>query len=142
MASSGIRIEGLLKRYGQGDTAVTPLQVAMVYAAIANGGTLYQPQVVKAIVGADGKVVKELEPIVKAKVDVPRATLNFLRSSLPGVTTDGSARVPFAGFPLDQIPVASKTGSAQVTGNKASTSWFASYAPARLTTSAETGSAS
>lgn len=115
---------------GQGDTAVTPLQVAMVYAAIANGGTLYQPQVVKAIVGADGTVVKELEPIVKAKVDVPRATLNFLRSSLPGVTTDGSARVPFAGFPLDQIPVASKTGSAQVTGNKASTSWFASYAPA------------
>lgn len=115
---------------GQGDTAVTPLQMAMVYAAIANGGTLYQPQVVKAIVGADGTVVKEFEPVVKAKVDVPRATLNFLRSSLPGVTTDGSARVPFAGFPLDQIPVASKTGSAQVTGNKASTSWFASYAPA------------
>jgi penicillin-binding protein 2 len=46
------------------------------------------------------------------------------------VTTDGSGKTPFLGFPLNQIPVASKTGSAQVTGNKASTSWFASYAPA------------
>ncbi len=115
---------------GQGDTAVTPLQLAMVYATIANGGTLYQPQVVKAIMGADGKVVREVQPVVKGKVQVPRSALNFLRGALPGVTTDGSGKAPFAGFPLDRIPVASKTGSAQVTGNKVSTSWFASYAPA------------
>ena len=61
---------------------------------------------------------------------MPKKTLKFLEKSLPGVTTDGSGETPFLGFPLDRIPIASKTGSAQVTGNKASTSWFASYAPA------------
>jgi len=115
---------------GQGDTTVTPLQMAMVYATIANGGTMYQPQVAKGVVGADGTVVKEFAPIVKGRVDVPKKAIKFLRRSLPGVTTDGSGETPFLGFPLDKIPVASKTGSAQVTGDKASTSWFASYAPA------------
>ncbi len=115
---------------GQGDTTVTPLQMAMVYAAIANGGTLYQPQIAKGLVSANGKVVKEFDPVAVRNVDVPRSAIRFLRKSLPGVTTDGSGKTPFLGFPLDRIPVASKTGSAQVTGDKASTSWFASYAPA------------
>lgn len=116
---------------GQGDTAVTPLQMAMVYAAIANGGTVYRPQVAKGIIAADGTVVREFEPIVQSKVDVPKSTIRFLQRALPGVTTDGSGKEPFIGFPLDQIGIASKTGSAQVTGNKVSTSWFASYAPAK-----------
>jgi penicillin-binding protein 2 len=115
---------------GQGDTGVTPLQLAMVYSAIANGGTVYEPQIVKAVMNADGTVVDDIAPVVKSKVTVPKSTLSFLRASLPGVTTDGSGLTPFLGFPLGQIPVASKTGSAQVTGNKVSTSWFASYAPA------------
>jgi len=115
---------------GQGDTAVTPLQLAMAYSAIANGGTVYEPELVKAIMGADGSVIERITPIVKSQLDVPKSTINFLRNSLPGVTTDGSGESPFTGFPLNQIPVASKTGSAQVTGDKVSTSWFASYAPA------------
>jgi penicillin-binding protein 2 len=115
---------------GQGDTAVTPLQMAMVYATVANGGTLYTPQVARAIVSSTGEVVQEVKPKAKRRVDVPKSTIQFLKSALPGVTVNGSGSVPFEGFPLDQISVASKTGSAQVTGNKASTSWFASYAPA------------
>ncbi len=115
---------------GQGDTAVTPLQMAMVYAAVANGGKLFQPQVAKAIVSASGEVIKLFQPVIKSQVTVPKATMTFLRRTLPGVTTEGSAETPFAGFPLDQIPVASKTGSAQVTGSDVSTSWFTSYAPA------------
>ncbi len=115
---------------GQGDTAVTPLQMAMVYATIANGGKLYAPQVAKAIVNSNGEVVQDIAPKLRAQVDVPADTIKFLQRALPGVTTDGSGATPFAGFPLAQIPVASKTGSAQVTGDKASTSWFASYAPA------------
>jgi len=115
---------------GQGDTTVTPLQMAMVYATIANGGTLYQPQVAKGIVSPTGDVVEVFDPVVTRRVDVSKKTLRFLRNSLPGVTTDGSGETPFQGFPLGKIPVASKTGSAQVTGDKASTSWFASYAPA------------
>lgn len=115
---------------GQGDTTVTPLQMAMAYAAIANGGTVYEPKLVKAIMGADGTVIERMAPTVKSQLDLPRSTINFLQNSLPGVTTDGSGEAPFIGFPLNQIPVASKTGSAQVTGDKVSTSWFASYAPA------------
>lgn len=115
---------------GQGDTIVTPLQMAMVYAAVANGGTLYQPQVAKALVRGDGKLVKEFPPIVKGTIDVPKSTMKFLRQALPGVTKRGSGEKPFAGFPLNKISIASKTGSAQVTGDKVSTSWFASYAPA------------
>lgn len=115
---------------GQGDTAVTPLQMAMVYAAIANGGTVYKPQVVKAVVGADGQIIERREPEVLSKVDVPASTMNFLQDSLQAVTRDGSGKFAFEGFPLDQIPVASKTGSAQVSGGKVSTSWFAAYAPA------------
>lgn len=115
---------------GQGDTAITPLQMAMAYAAIANGGTLYQPQIVKGIVSGDGREVQEIEPKVRWQVDVPKSAIRFLQRSLPGVTAEGSGRIPFAGFPLGQIPVASKTGTAQVTGDKVATSWFASYAPA------------
>lgn len=115
---------------GQGDTVVTPLQMAMVYAAVANGGRLYQPQVAKAIISADGQVIKAFQPVIKSRVDVPKSTMTFLRRSLPGVTTDGSGETPFAGFPLDRIPIASKTGSAQATGSDVSISWYASYAPA------------
>jgi penicillin-binding protein 2 len=117
---------------GQGDTAVTPLQMAMVYATVANGGTLYEPRLVKARIAADGSRVEEIPPIVADEITGARAqrAIRFLQDTLPGVTTQGSGREPFAGFPLDQIPVASKTGSAQVTGDKVSTSWFASYAPA------------
>ena len=115
---------------GQGDTVVTPLQMAMVYAAIANGGTVYQPRVVKGIIGPEGKVVAAFKPEVKSTVAASKSTLAFLQRALPGVTVRGSGETPFAGFPLSQIPVASKTGSAQVTGNKVSTSWFASFAPA------------
>ena len=115
---------------GQGDTSITPLQLAMAYAAIANGGTVYQPRVAKAIVSAQGEVLKEFEPVARGTVDVPPQALWFLRDALSGVTANGTARVPFEGFPLDQIPIASKTGSAQVYGDKSTTAWFASFAPA------------
>lgn len=115
---------------GQGDTAVTPLQMGMVYATIANGGKLYTPRIAKAIVSPTGEVVNEFKPKLRAQVDIPNQTIKFLQRSLPGVSTDGSGKTAFAGFPLSRYPVASKTGSAQVTGNKVSTSWFASYAPA------------
>ena len=74
----------------------------------------------------------EIPPVVANEITGSRElrAISFLQRTLPGVTTGGSGREPFAGFPLDKIPVASKTGSAQVTGDKVATSWFASYAPA------------
>ncbi len=115
---------------GQGDTSITPLQLAMAYAAIANGGTVYQPQVAKAVLSSRGEVVQEFLPVARTKVDAPPGTFDFLRASMAGVTTDGTGRVPFEGFPLDEIPIASKTGSAQVFSDNSTTAWFASFAPA------------
>jgi penicillin-binding protein 2 len=114
---------------GQGDTAATVLQVAVAYAAIANGGTLWRPQVARALVGADGAVAEQFAPAAAGTLDVPAEDLAFLRRALRGVIEDGTARGRFAGFPLDEVPLAGKTGTGEVFGKQA-TSWFASYAPA------------
>ncbi len=115
---------------GQGDTSITPLQLAMAYATIANGGTVYQPQVAKAILSSRGEVVQQFDPVVRGEVPAPEGTYEFLRAALAGVTSEGTGRVPFEGFPLDEIPIASKTGSAQVFSDNSTTAWFASFAPA------------
>ncbi len=114
---------------GQGDTTATVLQVATAYAAIANGGTLWRPHLGRALLEPDGSVATEFEPVASGSLDVPAADLAFLRAALRGVVEDGTARSRFAGFPLDQVPVAGKTGTAEVYG-KQTTSWFASFAPA------------
>lgn len=114
---------------GQGDTAVTPLQLAMVYAAIANGGSIYRPHLAKALVSSSGEVLQEIEPEVTSRID-DEVTLAFMRNALAGVTTDGTGQSSFEGFPLDEIPIASKTGSAQVFGADTTISWFGSFAPA------------
>jgi penicillin-binding protein 2 len=116
---------------GQGDTTVTPLQLARVYAAVANGGTLWTPTVGKAIVSPDGTLVREIKPKAAGKIPVDADTMNFMHTALRSVTENGTGKGPFtrAGFPLDKIPVASKTGTGEVYG-KQTTSWFASYAPA------------
>lgn len=115
---------------GQGDTGITPLQLAMAYATIANGGTVYQPQVAKAILSSRGEVVQQFDPVVRGEVPAPEGTFEFLRAALAGVTSEGTGRVPFEGFPLDEIPIASKTGSAQVFSDNSTTAWYASFAPA------------
>lgn len=116
---------------GQGDALVTPLQMATVYSAVANGGTLWEPHVAKAIVQPDGTLVRTISPKSNGKIPVTKANLAFLQDALASVTTDGTGRAAFASvnFPVDKIPVASKTGTAEVYG-KESTSWFATYAPA------------
>jgi penicillin-binding protein 2 len=114
---------------GQGDTAATVLQVATAYAAIANGGTLHRPHLARALLDADGSVAQEFAPEVAGRVPVPAEDLAFLRRALRGVIDSGTARRPFEGFPLDEVPIAGKTGTGEVFGQQA-TSWFASFAPA------------
>jgi penicillin-binding protein 2 len=111
---------------GQGDLLVTPLQLATVYAAIANGGTLLSPRVGRALVSADGRRVTEIAPAVRGTLPVEPEVLAYVRDALAAVTTEGTASSAFAGLPLH---VAGKTGTAEVAG-KQDTSWFASYAPA------------
>ncbi len=114
---------------GQGDTLATPLQVAQAYAALANGGTVYEPHVAKAVMSASGKLVRTIDPVKTGKLPVSKTVQNYLRSAFEGTTTDGTAAGAFDTFPLNKVGgIATKTGTGQVTG-KQSTSWFASYAP-------------
>lgn len=111
---------------GQGDTIVTPLQLARAYATFVNGGVLYEPRIGKAIVDPDGNVVKRIKPKVQGRVDVPKSVLTYIDEALKGVTRQGTMSWRMGGFPLDDVEVRSKTGSAEVYG-KQSTSWVASY---------------
>ena len=107
---------------------VSPLQLATGYAAIANGGTVYEPRLAKAILKPDGSLAKIIKPVVKDKVNVDPAILDYIRQSLGEVTTRGTAGGAFGGFPMQQVHVAGKTGTAEVEG-QGDTSWFASFGP-------------
>ncbi|MFI0719886.1 penicillin-binding protein 2 [Streptomyces sp. NPDC021224] len=111
---------------GQGDTLVTPVQMARVYAALANGGTLYQPTIGKAIVSADGKTVTPIAPKATGKLPDTKATIKYIDNALAGVVTEGTADWKFGGWPQDKIPLHAKTGTAEVY-NKQTTSWFDTY---------------
>ncbi|KOG53950.1 penicillin-binding protein, partial [Streptomyces varsoviensis] len=74
---------------GQGDTLVTPIQMATIYSAISNGGTLYNPTVGKAIVSPDGKHVEEIAPKSHGKLPFKGDTRDKLDSALAGVATRG-----------------------------------------------------
>lgn len=111
---------------GQGDTLVTPIQMARAYAALANGGTLYQPTLGKAVISADGKTVTPIKPKVTGKLPDSKATLKYIDKALAGVVTEGTADWKFGGWPQDKIPLHAKTGTAEVSG-KQTTSWFDTY---------------
>ncbi|GAA1574183.1 penicillin-binding protein 2 [Streptomyces globosus] len=111
---------------GQGDTLVTPLQMASVYAALANGGTLHQPSIGKAVVSADGTSVKEIAPKERGRLPMDAKLHKDIDAALESVVTSGSAAWRFGGWPQKQIPMHAKTGTAEVQG-KQTTSWFASY---------------
>ena len=117
---------------GQGDTVITPLKLAQMYAAIANGGTIWKPTIAKAIVKANGQVVKKIDPEKLGEIPASKSTINFLHTALREVVLSGTAAGVFNGLP---VAVSGKTGTAQVFGKnangraKSDTSWFASFAP-------------
>lgn len=119
---------------GQGDTVVTPLKLAQMYAAIGNGGTIWQMMLGKAIVKTDGTVVKTMTPKKLGTLKASAPTLKFLHDALREVIVSGTGAGVFAGFPLE---VSGKTGTAEVFGRnldgslKDNTSWFTSYAPSK-----------
>jgi len=113
---------------GQGYVAVTPLQLARGYAALANGGTLYSPRIGEELISPTGQVVQRIKPPVVGHLPASKGTLAYIRNALQGVLTQGTAASAFGGFPLGKVCVAGKTGTAQVAGRMA-TSVFASFAP-------------
>ena len=114
---------------------VTPLQLANVYATFANGGTVYQPNIVSKVLRYGGDlnkpedVLRTIEPVVKGQVDLPP---NVYDPILPGPARACPAPArppaPSPGFDLNAFPIAGKTGTAQVDG-KADTSIFAAFGP-------------
>ncbi len=127
---------------GEGDVTVTPLQLAMAYAALGNGGTLYQPQVVRAVETSDGAVVQEFPPRIRRQVELHPENLKRVTDALFDVVNDPNGTAYSARDP--SLDVAGKTGTAQtgyvakkddepklawfLTQNHA---WFAALAPAR-----------
>ena len=110
---------------GQGDLLVTPIQMLRATVAVANGGTLLQPQVVKKISESDGTVVKEFGPRVIRENVVDPSAIKAVQSGMRMAVTEGSART------LLDLPVTSagKTGTAQFLDNQKTHAWFECFAP-------------
>lgn len=117
---------------GQGDTVITPLKLAQMYAAIANGGKIWQPTVGEAVVTSEGKVITRITPKILGTLPAKKSTLKFLQSALREVVISGTAASVFTGFP---VSISGKTGTAEVFGlnsdgsKKDNTSWFTSFGP-------------
>jgi penicillin-binding protein 2 len=116
---------------GQGYLRVTPLQVARMMAAVANGGTLYRPYIVERVEAGSTEPGEVTEPKPVGSLPLGPEHLEALQAGLLGVTaneTIGTASHRFKGL---NIPVAGKTGTAEAGGADAEPhSWFAAYAPA------------
>ena len=122
---------------GQGDLVVTPMQMAVTTAAIANGGQIVEPRLAarferESIEGVE--VTREIEPVVRRKLPLDATEIEVIQQGLIDVVSgaEGTATGAFAGFPLDEFPVAGKTGTAQLRteDNDDNDAWFVSYAPA------------
>jgi penicillin-binding protein 2 len=111
---------------GQGDLLTTPLQMAAVYAGIANGGDVMRPHVLKEVLDSKGEPVRAYEPEVAFSSEVSESILRTMHSALLDVTEEGTGASAFRGF---DARVAGKTGTAEVAG-KDDYAWFTAYAPA------------
>jgi len=111
---------------GQGYLAVTPLQLAVAYAALANGGIVVRPHVARAILASSGRVFRRLRfrPAARVRLTDSWAMRRGLYDAAHAA--DGTSASVFGSFP---IPVAGKTGTAQ-TPTGSDHSWYASWAPA------------
>ncbi len=111
---------------GQSDNQFTPLQLADFVAAVANGGTLYQPHLVKSIKKTNNEEIFTATSVKLNQIKISKTTLDYVKKGLRDVTETGTASGAFRNYP---IPIAGKTGSAQVGKNKTN-GIFVAFAPA------------
>ncbi|HEU5106402.1 MAG TPA: penicillin-binding protein 2 [Solirubrobacterales bacterium] len=117
---------------GQERLLATPLQMAQVAAAVANGGTLMKPQIWKREIDPDGRVVNTMDPSVYSEA-VSEETAAELTTAMEGVVNEGTG----TNAAISGVPVAGKTGTAETPGNLAcgggvdeNQAWFIGFAPA------------
>ena len=111
---------------GQGFNLVTPLQVAMLYSEIANGGTRYRPYLVSKITAPNGTVVKQFQPENLGQLPISQKTMDLIRISLRDVAREGgTAGQIFKDFP---VQIAGKTGTAE-NPHGSDHGWFVAYGP-------------
>ena len=118
---------------GQGYVQATPLQVANVTSTIANGGTLYRPHLLRAVVDADGHVSRMTQPEVIRTVDVDPGKLTLVREAMEAGFSGGALLPPFR---VPGLRVAAKTGTGEFAGEVNAQGelpthgWFTAFAPA------------
>lgn len=113
---------------GQGDNAFTPIQLANYCAAVANRGTLYSAHLLRSVKSYDySETIYSQESEVLHKIKASDSTWDLVQEGMAKVTTeDGTAATVFQDY---SIPVAGKSGTAQVTGTELDNGLFISYAP-------------
>ncbi|MBI5878939.1 MAG: penicillin-binding protein 2 [Chloroflexi bacterium] len=116
---------------GQGFLLGTPLQLLNATAAVVNGGTLYKPQIARAVLDTDSRILRQFDPTVIRRVSVSPDNLAIVREGLRAVVTSGTATsINFAA-----VPVAGKTGTAEFPGPRdrygrlPTHAWFTAFAP-------------
>ncbi len=111
---------------GQGELKVTPLQITAAISAIANGGILYQPQVVDKVLDAEHKeVLEDIKPRIINQNFLSQENINWVRKGMREAVISGSSRYLFD-LP---IKVAGKTGTAQFGSGEKTHAWFSGFAP-------------
>ena len=111
---------------GQSDNLITPIQLANYVATIANGGTLYQPHLLKYVKDSEtGDIIKEQKPVVKSEIKLKTETVDAIKRGMRRVADEGTASSVFSDF---FIEVAGKTGTAEVSRGS-NNGIFVAFAP-------------
>jgi penicillin-binding protein 2 len=130
-----VRGDSVNMAIGQGFVTVTPLQMARIIAAVANGGTLYRPSLIDRI-GAGGGMPEEIMPAeAQSQLPLTQENLAIIRQSLRDVASSNWGTAAYQFESLD-VPVAGKTGTAETVIGEPH-AWFAGYAPAEPYTLAD-----
>ncbi len=114
---------------GQGDMLASPLQVAVSYGALTNGGTVWTPRVVSQVRSPEGDLLWAAIPEARTQVEIPATVVTSLLSDMNRVVTGGTARRAFSDFGATLNQVGGKTGTGQSTANRDSHAWFVGVAP-------------
>jgi penicillin-binding protein 2 len=114
---------------GQGAFTATPLQAAVSYAILANGGTVMEPRLVDRVVDVNGELIEDVTPQRIGTVDISETTRRDLLTDLNKVVTTGTARAAFEDFGPGLELVGGKTGTGQTTATRDNHAWFIGLAP-------------